>query len=277
MVIFSERQNIVPKNKILIDDITSDTRIRLWNAFYKHYSDDFYKSDYLFEDIWCNFLKFTIDQFPGNQILYFDAIKKDYFRSSMSSWDWTWWKVLDFIDFISEKDTKNDRKKQFQNYCNLVLETESSGYRFINDIISPITSEQEINEIELAIENSSDKVQTHLKRALFLLSDRQSPDFRNSIKESISAIEAQCKIICEEPSPTLTKSLEIIKRRQRVKVHSYLNEAFQKMYSWTNDDGGIRHALTDEPNLDREDAQFMLITCSAFINYLIVKKLKSTS
>jgi hypothetical protein len=112
---------------------------------------------------------------------------------------------------------------------------------------------------------------------LKLLSNRQSPDFRNSIKESISAVEAQCKIICEEPTSTLTKSLEIIQRRDRVKIHPRLNEAFQKIYSWTNDDGGIRHALSDEQNIDREDAQFMLIVCSAFINYLLVKKLKSHS
>ena len=27
----------------------------------------------------------------------------------------------------------------------------------------------------------------------------------------------------------------------------------------------------DEPNLDQEDAIFMLVSCSAFTNYLIVK------
>ena len=131
-----------------------------------------------------------------------------------------------------------------------------------------------LNEL---IQSSPDTVKNHLTQALILLSDRTSPDFRNSIKESISAVDAQCKIICEEPTTTLTKSLEIIQRRGKVKVHRHLNEAFQKIYSWTNDDGGIRHPLTDEPNIDREDAQFMLIACSAFINYLIVKNQKNDS
>ena len=31
---------------------------------------------------------------------------------------------------------------------------------------------------------------------------------------------------------------------------------------------GMRHALLDEPNLDFEDAKFMLVSCSAFVNYL---------
>lgn len=33
----------------------------------------------------------------------------------------------------------------------------------------------------------------HLTKALSLLSDRNKPDYRNSIKESISAVEATCK------------------------------------------------------------------------------------
>jgi DNA-binding HxlR family transcriptional regulator len=182
--------------------------------------------------------------------------------------------VYDFLEFLVE-NTKDNQK--FQDDCNKVFEKECSGYRFLNGLITPITSEDELDEIERAIQLSSDTVKTHLTQALTLLSNRQSPDFRNSIKESISAVEAQCKIICNEQTSTLTRSLEIIQRSGRVKVHPYLNEAFQKMYSWTNDDGGIRHALNNEQNIDREDAQFMLITCSAFINYLTAKKLKSSS
>ena len=35
------------------------------------------------------------------------------------------------------------------------------------------------------------------------------------------------------------------------------------------------HALMDEPTLDIEDAKFMLISCSAFVNYLVVKAQKA--
>jgi len=38
---------------------------------------------------------------------------------------------------------------------------------------------------------------------------------------------------------------------------------------------GIRHALVDGSNYDSEDAKFMLISCSAFINYLVVKASKA--
>ena len=38
-------------------------------------------------------------------------------------------------------------------------------------------------------------VNTHIKKALSLYSDRKNPDYENSIKESISAVEAMCCII----------------------------------------------------------------------------------
>lgn len=58
-------------------------------------------------------------------------------------------------------------------------------------------------------------------------------------------------------------------------MHSDLKEAFKKLYGYTSDADGIRHALMDESNLDFEDAKFMLVSCSAFTNYLIAKAAKS--
>jgi hypothetical protein len=43
------------------------------------------------------------------------------------------------------------------------------------------------------------------------------------------------------------------------------------MYGSTSDAQGIRHALREEPTLDSDDARFMLVSCSAFVNYLKTK------
>ena len=42
------------------------------------------------------------------------------------------------------------------------------------------------------------------------MTDRKTPNYRNSIKESISAVEALCKIITENEKATLGKALKII-------------------------------------------------------------------
>ena len=51
--------------------------------------------------------------------------------------------------------------------------------------------------------------------------------------------------------------------------------AFEKLYGYTNNpDTGIRHALIDDTNIPTSaEATYMLVTCSAFINYLNTKNI----
>lgn len=58
-------------------------------------------------------------------------------------------------------------------------------------------------------------------------------------------------------------------------MHPALKGAFEKLYGYTSSAKGIRHALLDEPNLGFEDAKFMLVSCSAFVNYLKSKAAKA--
>ena len=65
---------------------------------------------------------------------------------------------------------------------------------------------------------------------------------------------------------------EIVKK---VQLDRDLQQGFQKIYSWSSDKEGIRHALMNDPNLSFDDAKFMLVSCSAFVNYLVSKATKS--
>lgn len=103
------------------------------------------------------------------------------------------------------------------------------------------------------------------------MGDREKPDYRNSIKESISAVEATAKIITGMEKATLTQALNEIETVGRPELHPNLKQGFANLYGWTSDDEGIRHSLKDKSNVDYEDASYMLSTCSAFANYLIVK------
>ncbi len=55
-------------------------------------------------------------------------------------------------------------------------------------------------------------------------------------------------------------------------LHGALRSAFEKLYGYTSDAEGIRHALLEENRLEQEDAIFMLVTCSAFVSYVIAKR-----
>lgn len=220
--------------------------------------------------IWSDFFSNRIDEIPkmsrGNvdiseTIAYF----KNWFFNSQ------WYEKYDFIEFLSQID-KKEAGTGISEKLNISLKNEMSGYRIINNSIVQITSEQEIIEIEEAI-SFSDKfksVNTHLNSALNYLSNRESPDYRNSIKESISAIESLCVIITGNKDTTLGQALGIIEKNYE--IHGAMKKAFSSLYGYTSDSGGIRHKLIENDiEVFFEDAKFMLVSCSAFINYLKVK------
>jgi len=121
------------------------------------------------------------------------------------------------------------------------------------------------DEIDLALEGPRDPVHAHLRRALELLSDRASPDYRNSIKESISAVESLVGSTVGEKG---TLGQLIKKIEENVGLHPALRAAFSSLYGYTSDEDGIRHAILELQNITFEDAKFFLVVCSAFVNFV---------
>ncbi len=231
------------------------------------------------EILWDNYFKRPTDTVPIDPRECYNEIRKYFFECE-------WYEVYDFLEFIVENlshlhpgvivvtsaGPSRSWGEVFKDECNKVLEEELSAYRFVGNQITQITTKEEISEIEEALENPLKNVRQHIESALKLLSDRKNPDYRNSIKESISAVEAICKRIGKSERATLAEALNKIKENGKVEIHPALLDAFKKLYGYTSSADGIRHALTDEKvNVGFEDAKFMLVACSAFINYLTVK------
>ena len=60
----------------------------------------------------------------------------------------------------------------------------------------------------------------------------------------------------------------IKKLEHEIELHPALRDAFSKLYGYTSDEGGIRHALMESQSVDFNDAKFMLVVCSAFVNFV---------
>jgi hypothetical protein len=99
-----------------------------------------------------------------------------------------------------------------------------------------------------------------------MYSSRENPDFRNSIKESISSVEAMARIVSDNPKATLGDALSVIAKRGL--LHSALKGGFMKLYGYTSNEGGIRHAMLEEPNITADDARYFLLSCTSFVTYL---------
>ena len=255
-------------------------RNRLWNLIcatyfatvpkvrYRDRLSDYPDAEATFLAIWHSHFKKTTDSIESSYIDALQELRELYFT-------FQWYEVYDLVQFLVESDPMPQVRDEFIENANDILKEELSGYQFVSDQIIEITSEEEVAEIEQALSapDSLKPVREHLKQAVSLLAKKPKPDYRNSIKESISAVESVSKIMAKLPKATLAPALAAIEKKTT--LHPSLKEGFQKLYGYTSDAQGIRHALMDEPNLDIEDAKFMLVSCSAFVNYLVVKAQKA--
>jgi len=271
---FSERKGLTPVRDIIQRDSVDDAlRNGLWNAvklnvwdfleYHRPNSSWFPESNLynLFQHYWHNLYKQPLDTLPQDFGEAHDRVRDMYFKCE-------WYQVYDFIEF-TVRNCPEDMSGNLKEFCNRILEKEMSGYRFIGKQLSDITSEEEIQSIENAL-SSSDQysgVNQHISTSLTLLSDRQSPDYRNSVKESISSVESLCKIICGDEKTTLGAALNKLERGN--KIHPALKNAFSNLYGYTSDAEGIRHAILDKSNVTYCDAKFMLVSCSSFVNYVL--------
>lgn len=181
-----------------------------------------------------------------------------------------WYDVYNLIELIAKKIAPYDK---FKLEINKILEEEMSGYRFIFGELTPITSPAEIESIASGIELSKANqlfgTGKHLETAITLLSQKPKPDYRNSIKESISAVESLVKQLTGVEGGGLDKAIG--KLEAKVKFHGAFKAGLLSLYGYTSDAHGIRHAILEEPHVGFDEAKFMLVSCSALVNFLIYK------
>ena len=225
------------------------------------------------ESVWCFFLNKRKADLRSHY-----KVNDDVSTTFLKDKEIAWYKKMNLLDFsLRILRSAKGRDLAFGKIVNrFELDINNSfirlsyAYRVIDSQIVQITDEEEIIAIVDAM-RVSDPVKTHMSNALKHLSTRPNPDYRNSIKESISAVEIVCRQITGED--TLGKALNKLGQKG-VRIPSMLKLAFDKLYGYTNDKTtGIRHALMDDSDMPGfDEAKFMVVSCSAFINYIQGKR-----
>ena len=182
--------------------------------------------------------------------------------------DWAYYDVFSFLESFLNWYSDKFYDYEVYNIFNNVFESECVGYRFVDKKITDIINDEEIKEIEEAINSKYSSCRKCISKALNLLYNREKPDYSNSVKESISSIESMCNIILDSKSSTLGEALNKLEKKG-FKIHGAMKSAFSSLYGYTSDKSGIRHNLGIDENTTFEEAKYMLVACSAFLNYLI--------
>lgn len=271
---FSQREGIEPlKKKPQIKSMDVNLRNGLWNTVSRHYFpvyysalDKHYELHDLFVRIYEDFFKEASDEIPD---IAYDARK--IIRDTFYNLEWD--KVYNFIEFLGKFINQSHIRNTYAEDINAILNREFSGYVFVSGKIMPRISKQEISEIEKAAAGPLHSVNEHIKQAIALISNKDKPDYRNSIKESISAVESICQKITGLSNADLHKTLDHLKKQGNITVPAPLLGAIDQIYGYASSFQGIRHAKPYQTQDDatQEEALFMLSWCSAFVNYLLVK------
>jgi hypothetical protein len=255
----------VPPRGLQTQELDAAARNSVWNLFHicciersGAHSVEHSSENATFTQLWWMVFQAPLHSIPFDV----DTFERTIFPAYTKL---TWFQVMEFVEVCAKHNLL------FRTNINGVLESESVAYRLVGGYLVPLTSAVEVQEVEEARKRTGETplagARVHLDSALEKLGERPKPDVRNAIKEAISAVEAVARTI-DGKATTLGDAL----KRIEVGANPALRQGFEKLYGWTNGPDGIRHAMMDdETSLALEDARFMVVTCSAFVNYLLVK------
>lgn len=271
---FSERYGYSPIKEIMVETVSVQLRNKVWNLFYREDiepRDKGEKKPY-YSEPWEPPIEITL---LDNMGLIVDAsVRGIVAQQKLQRFlihNCEWYQVYDFIESHLLNIGGEERRIRRDQYNDL-LEEQKSGYRIHGCEVVPITNQEELNTISQAMDTKYAAPNMHIEKALKLYADRQNPDYQNSVKESISAVEAMCCIITGMSGANATLNAALKKLKDcGVHIHPAMERAFGALYGYTSDEGGIRHGGIDFVGVPAEDAKYMLVTCSAFINYLVEK------
>ncbi len=271
-MLFSERYGHKKTGMLKKDEMPDHLRTRIWNAFYEE----------IFSKIGNPEVQFINDRFDSLPYEYLKVLWDKLFRQNLqvvAKYDYReqvsmmyksfaaldWYMVYDFVEFLAKNYQNVIVVKSIMTKIDTAFKEERSSYRVIQGLVVPLTSEEEIKEIDKVfnIPHKYDVVKDHHKKALKFLSLRPEPEYENSIKESISAVESLVKI-------TTGKEKSLSALIERLPIHDAMKRGFKELYDWTSEEA--RHGRTKKPlSCGEPEARYMLIICSAFINYATSK------
>ena len=200
----------------------------------------------------------NIDEFPDARSIFKIVKHVITFRDYVVTFN--------FIQFVIQNENCPAR---LRTDVAKVLDHGRSAYRVIEDLIVPISSDEQASAIRAAMAVAAAAEakgpRAHLRNASQELTGGK---WAESIRESISAVEAAAKSI-KPGATTLGAALNELQLTE--KLNPALARGFSALYGFTSSEHGIRHSLVDAgaAAVDERDAIFMFGACATFVGYLL--------
>lgn len=177
--------------------------------------------------------------------------------------------VFDRLQFIMRDrdcplDFKSDLKRAFET-CGLAYTIEKGPPPTILPAVTREEGVVLVQSLQSLRKAGLGGSATHLRNAAQEIINRDSAA---AIRESIHAVESVARQIDPKASKTLSPALKSLEKQG--KLHPALKDALSKLYGYTSDEQGIRHALLEKTTskAGMNEAVFMLGACASFASYL---------
>jgi hypothetical protein len=216
---------------------------------------------------------------PITDISFNPADARDFLASQFLNPRIQWTEFYQFAELIPSlralaRDARHDQRAAClaaRSALNSALEQEGSPYRMAMDELAPITSAEEIEEVRAAAASVGrfELAAEHINQALAHLAQRPAPNYRDSIKQSFSAVESVLWVAIED-KPKLPQALRVFEARYG-EIHGALRGIVEKLHGYASDEEGVRHAATEPSDVGEAEARLMLVCCSSMMNFLIRK------
>ena len=291
---FSQRQGIEPMTKPLqIESMDDDLRNRLWNVMLAAiwdpmrdrcprylgiaYPESGSQIDRFVNRFWGFHLKQRLDALDHRWVHLQKQFEGIYFGA-------TWDRAYGFVEGAGEAHEfvfGRAGAERFREACNEVLRAEGSPYRFVRGtgLLAPFTNPIEVHAIlearETMLLHHCRVVHEHLDQALRHLASRENPNYVDSVGQSWRAVEAMLRLICHDDGLTGGKAINECQNKCSLAVDGSLWAALHKLHAYRAECGAGHPRKEETPEPQCEDARFMLVTCSAYTNYLAEKARKA--
>ena len=254
---------------LALEELSSDARRRLWNLLYTSVKEASpvgpLRNDWLEMALGLHneFLRVPVDEFSPDHTDFLNIYKNRILAGLEFN------RVFDLLQMIMRhKDCPpgfTEGVKGIFERCQLAYCVDTNG----PPIILPMATRQEgeaiVDALRTLKEAGLEGAETHLRRAGKLINQG---DWSGSIRESINSVESIARRLDPDSANSLAPALRALESNHP--IHSALREGLSKIYGYTSDEQGIRHALIDSPDSPsgRDEAVFMLGACASFASYL---------
>lgn len=271
---FEQREGTAPlPDQLALKTLSQEARAYLWSVVYDSMKPYIRHRNMggppFLEDPWQGVMRAKHlfrdhkmrDEFVNNAGALIEEMKRPFDQG-------TYAEVLGLVEWL----LRNAPNLHLSAQIDAALRASRCAYRvFDGDTIGPAASAEEGEALAKALKDASagkfDGARTHLKNAAGYAS---AGKWNDSVRESMHAVESVARVLAPGAS-TLDPALKELKKTG--KVHEALQQGFGKLYGFTSDEDGIRHALLDDAKspVDEADALYMLGACASFVSYLISK------